>query len=162
MKRNTLIEHKEIVVVCEESGHVSMSYNVLLTKPKANAGVKLVVLVMIVKSTLTCTDYGKTSHSMETYHNKKKNVLVVPIAKSTKHVIGTKTQLVKSRKILVHYPCIICYNIGHRCGKCPRKIKVQNMFRIKPISFNATTTFKPPKSDNVLVNVIVVITTHNQ
>jgi hypothetical protein len=31
MKRNTFIEHKEDVVVCEESGHVNMSYNVLLT-----------------------------------------------------------------------------------------------------------------------------------
>jgi hypothetical protein len=30
MKRNTLIEHKEVVVVCEESGHVSLNYNVIL------------------------------------------------------------------------------------------------------------------------------------
>jgi hypothetical protein len=27
MKRNTLIEHKEVVVVCEENGLVSLSYN---------------------------------------------------------------------------------------------------------------------------------------
>ncbi len=31
MRRNTLIEHKEAVVVGEESGHVSLNYNVLLT-----------------------------------------------------------------------------------------------------------------------------------
>jgi hypothetical protein len=28
-----LVEHKEVVVICEESGHVSMNYNALLTTP---------------------------------------------------------------------------------------------------------------------------------
>jgi hypothetical protein len=35
MKRGTLIEHKEIAVICEESGLISLSYNVLLTTLKA-------------------------------------------------------------------------------------------------------------------------------
>jgi hypothetical protein len=40
MKRNTLIEYKEAIVICEESGHVNpMSYNVMLTTPEANARV---------------------------------------------------------------------------------------------------------------------------
>ncbi len=29
MKRDTLIEHKEAVVICEESGPISLSYNAL-------------------------------------------------------------------------------------------------------------------------------------
>ncbi len=33
MKRNILIERKKIVVICKESGHVSLSYNVLLITP---------------------------------------------------------------------------------------------------------------------------------
>jgi hypothetical protein len=33
MKRNTLIEHKETTIICEESGHVSLNYNTLLTTP---------------------------------------------------------------------------------------------------------------------------------
>jgi len=33
MKIDILIEHKEGTIVCEESGHVSLSYNVLLTTP---------------------------------------------------------------------------------------------------------------------------------
>jgi hypothetical protein len=45
----------------------------------------------------------------------------------------------------------------HRSKKCPRKIEVQNMFRI-----NATITPKPSKTNNVLVDVIVVVTTHSQ
>ncbi len=72
MERNTLIEHKEAIIVCEESGLVSMSYNVLLTTPKANVGVKPLILAITTKSTLTCTNCGNISHSMETCHNKKK------------------------------------------------------------------------------------------
>jgi len=49
MKRNTLIEHKEVVMVCEESGLVSFSYNVLLTTLEANAIVNLVVFIITVK-----------------------------------------------------------------------------------------------------------------
>ncbi len=43
MKKNTLIEHKEAVGVCEESGLVNLNYNDLLTTPEANAIVKFVV-----------------------------------------------------------------------------------------------------------------------
>ncbi len=46
MKRNTLIEHEGIVVVCEESELVNLSYNVLLTTPKANIVVKVVIHVL--------------------------------------------------------------------------------------------------------------------
>ncbi len=84
------------------------------------------------------------------------------IVKSTKLAIGTKIQLVKSRKILVRYPCIIFYNVEHRLGECPRKIEVQNMFRIKLISSNATTTSILPLIDNVLINVVVDVTTCSQ
>jgi len=87
------------------------------------------------------------------------------MVKSTKLVARTKTQLVKSRKIFVRYPYIICSSIGQRSGECPIKIEVQNMFKIKPISSNATTEPKPPKTNNVLVNMlvnVVVVATHNQ
>jgi hypothetical protein len=72
MRRNTLIEHKEVVVVCEESGPISLNYNVLLTTPKTNTIVKHVVHVVTTISTLASTNYGKISHSIETYHNQKK------------------------------------------------------------------------------------------
>jgi predicted RNA-binding Zn-ribbon protein involved in translation (DUF1610 family) len=72
MKKDTLIEHKEVAIVCEESGHVSLNYNGLLTTPEANIVVKLVVPVVTTKLTFTCTNCGKTGHSIETCHNKKK------------------------------------------------------------------------------------------
>jgi hypothetical protein len=114
MKRNILIEHKEVVVVCEENGSISLNYNVLLTTPNVNSIVKHVVPIVITKSTITYTNCGKTGHSMESCHNRKREVLVVPttIIKFIKPVIGTKTQLVKLGKILVHYPCIICSSIN--------------------------------------------------
>jgi hypothetical protein len=63
---------------------------------------------------------------VETCHNKKKEVLVVPIAivKSIEPIAGTKAQLVKLEKILVHYPYIICSSIKHRYGECPLKSEV--------------------------------------
>jgi len=126
MRKNTLIKHNEAVVVSKESGHVSLNYNALLTTPEANIVVKPIVPIVTAKSTLTCTNCGKTNHSVKTSHNRKREVAVVPITivKSTKLIVGTKTQLVKSGKILVRYPCIICYNVKHRCGECPRKIEV--------------------------------------
>jgi hypothetical protein len=60
------------------------------------------------------------------------------------------------------YPYIICYSVKHRSRECPRKIEVQNVFITKLVSSIVTTTLKPPKIDNVLVNVIVVVTIRNQ
>jgi hypothetical protein len=88
---------------------------------------------------------------METCRNRKRKVPIVPIAtiKSIKPIARPKTQHVKLGKIHVHYPYIICYSIEHRSIKCPKKIEVQNMFRTKHVSSNATTTPKPPKINNV-------------
>ncbi len=119
MKRDTLIEHKEVVVVCEKNGFVSLSSNVLLTTPKANTIVKPIIHVVITKSTLTCAKCGKTGHTLETCHNKKRDVPIVPTTavKSTKFVVETKTELAKSGRILVHYPCVIYSNVEHRMSQ---------------------------------------------
>jgi hypothetical protein len=49
MKINTLIKHKEVAIVCEESEHVNMNYNILLTTPKANSGVKPIAPIVTAK-----------------------------------------------------------------------------------------------------------------
>jgi hypothetical protein len=109
MRRNIVIEHKEVAIVCEESRLVSLNYSVILTTPKTIIIVKHVVFVLKLKSTLTCTNCGKAGHLVKTFYNMKKEVLLVPttIVKYIKPIAGTKTQLVKSGKILVYYPCII-------------------------------------------------------
>jgi hypothetical protein len=58
MNIDTLIKHKEVVVACEESGPISLSYNVLQTTPEANTIVKPIVPIVITKSSLTCTNCG--------------------------------------------------------------------------------------------------------
>ncbi len=84
-----------------------------LITPKADAVVKHIVPIITSKSTLTCTNCGKTGHSMETSHNMKREALVVPIViiKFTEHVTRTKTQPIKLGKIHVRYPYIIYSNI---------------------------------------------------
>jgi 7-cyano-7-deazaguanine synthase in queuosine biosynthesis len=101
---------------------------------------------------------------VETCHNKKRKVLVVPIAtiKSTEHVVRIKTQLVKLGKRPTCYPNMIYSSIEHRCKECPKKNKVHNMFRTKLVSFNATTTLKLFKTNNVPINVVADVTTCNQ
>jgi len=76
-----------------------LKYNTLLTTPESNLVVKPIVHVIIAKTTLTCTNCDKIGHLMETYHNKKREVQVVPTVtfKSTKPIVGTKTQPIKSR-----------------------------------------------------------------
>ncbi len=72
-----MIEHKEITIICEESGLISLSYNVLLTTPKANTTVKPIVPITTTKLALTCTNCGKISHSTKTYRNMKREVPIV-------------------------------------------------------------------------------------
>jgi hypothetical protein len=77
-------------------------------------------------------------------------------------IIDIKTKPTKPIKIPIHFPCIICSSVEHKSKECPRKIEVQNMFRTKLVSYNIITSLKSPKLDNVLVNVVVVVTTYSQ
>jgi hypothetical protein len=110
---------------------------------EANAKVKPIVLVVIGKSTLTCTDCGKIGHLVETCHNRKREIPVVPttIVKFIELVGGTKTQYVKSRKILVCYPYIIYSSVEHRFGEAPKNLKYRtcselNMLFLMPQHLN--------------------------
>jgi hypothetical protein len=47
MTRNTLIKHKEITIICEESGSIITNYNALITQPKS----KLVTQPILIYTT---------------------------------------------------------------------------------------------------------------
>jgi hypothetical protein len=81
--------------VCEENEPTNLNYNVLLTTLELNVVVKLVVPIVTIKSTLTCTNCDKTNQSVEICHNRKSEVLVVPTTtiKSTKPIIKQKHNL---------------------------------------------------------------------
>jgi hypothetical protein len=101
LKRDTLIKHKEAVVICEKNGHISLSYNALLITLEVNIIVKPILPVVTVKSSLIYANCGKACHTLETYHNKKKKVLVIltTIVKSIDTIIK-----IKPVKIHVCYP----------------------------------------------------------
>jgi hypothetical protein len=49
MKRNTLMEHKKAIVVCEESGPISLNYNTLLTTSEIDIITKHVIPIVTTK-----------------------------------------------------------------------------------------------------------------
>jgi hypothetical protein len=72
MVRNTFIKHKEVAIMCEESGLIITNYNALITHPKSKLVAQLVVTYIIIKQQFTCSNYGKTSHAKKTCHNRKR------------------------------------------------------------------------------------------
>jgi hypothetical protein len=63
---------------------------------------------------------------MKTYHNRKREVPIVPtfIVNFIELAAKIKTQPIKLGKIHVHYPCIMFSSMEHRYGECPRKFEV--------------------------------------
>jgi hypothetical protein len=163
MIRNTLIKHKEIVVICEESRLVIANHHTLITQPKSKLVAQHVVTYTIARQQLTCSNYGKIGHVEKPRHNKKKEEPTIPIVpiKVIELVAKVFTQPAKLARMPLRYPCIICFNFEHHALNCPRKVEVHNMFRTKPITI-AIVVAKTPKPDNVLVNVVVVFTTCSQ
>ncbi len=72
VKCDTLIKHKVIVIVYEESGPINVNYNVLPTTPDTNAITKLVVHVVTTKVLYTCINCGKTGHILDTCYKTKR------------------------------------------------------------------------------------------
>jgi hypothetical protein len=50
-------KHKEVVVICEESGLVTISYNVILITPNINTTAKTIVTIISTKSLLICINF---------------------------------------------------------------------------------------------------------
>jgi hypothetical protein len=97
-----LIKHKEAVVICEENGLISLSYNVILITLEVNTIVKPIVFVVTTKSSLIYANCGKACHTFETYHNKKKKVPVIltTIIKSIDTITKTKPNLLNQLKYM--------------------------------------------------------------
>jgi hypothetical protein len=95
--------------------------------PKANGIMFNLIIHATVISTSTCINSSKIGHILETYHNWKKEVVLVStvVIKFIKHVTWSNAQPIKPIKILLHYPCIICFGVDYQFGNCPRKIEIQ-------------------------------------
>ncbi len=80
MTRNTLIKHKEAIIICEESGLIITNiYNALPTQLEVKLVTQLIVNYTTNKQQLTCSNYRKIGHAKENYHNIKREEVVVPI-----------------------------------------------------------------------------------
>jgi uncharacterized Zn finger protein len=71
MASNTLIKHKEVVMICEESGPIITKYNTLVTHLESKLITQPIITSTTSKLMLTCSNCGKFGHVKETYHNKK-------------------------------------------------------------------------------------------
>ncbi len=102
-------------------------------------------------------------HVKKTNHNRKREKSTSPIVptKIVKSIVEGIAQLVKLTRVPLRYPYIIYSSSQHHVLDCPKKTKVQNMFWTKP---NTTTTIgaKNLKFDNVPINVVGGVMTHNQ
>jgi len=57
MKRDILISIKKVVVICEESGLITIRYNFILTTPNINTIAKTIVSNISTKSLLICINF---------------------------------------------------------------------------------------------------------
>jgi hypothetical protein len=71
------------------------------------------------------------------------------------------TQPIKPTKVPLRHPYFIYFSFEHHAPNYLRKTKVQNMFRTKPTT-TATAVTKNLKPNNVPINVVDVLMTHNQ
>jgi hypothetical protein len=145
MMKDTLIKHKEAIVIYEESGLVIANYNVLIIQPKSKPVAQFIVTYTIAKQQLTYSNCGKIGHAKETCHNKKREelaALIVP-TKVVKLVVEVTAQLVKPTRVPLRYPCYICFSSKHHAHDCPKKTKVHNMFQTKPTTTAIPITKKP-------------------
>jgi hypothetical protein len=126
MARDTLIKHKEVVMIYEESGSIIANCNALIIHLESKLVPQLVFTYITIKQWLTYSNCGKTSHAKKTCHNKKKEERVVPITsiKVVELVVGVITQPIKPARLPLKYPCIICSYSEHRALDYLRKIEV--------------------------------------
>jgi len=88
--------HKEIAIIYEESGSVIINYNALIPHTKSKLVTQLVIIYIVVKQYLTCSNCGKTNHAKETCHNRKrKKPTVHASTKVVKSIVGVIARHVK-------------------------------------------------------------------
>jgi hypothetical protein len=119
MVRDSLIKHKEDVVICEESGPIIANYNALITHPKSKPITQPIITYTTTKQPLTYSNCGETHHVKKTRcHNRK-------IKEHVALIVSTK---VKLARVLLRFPSIICSSSKHHAPNYPRRIKIRNIF----------------------------------
>lgn len=63
MTRNIFIKHKELEMICKESGLVITNYHALKTHPKSKPITQSIITYTTIKQQLTCSKCGKIGHA---------------------------------------------------------------------------------------------------
>jgi mannitol/fructose-specific phosphotransferase system IIA component (Ntr-type) len=63
LTRNTMIKHKEIIIICEENGPIITNYNALIIRPKSKLVAQPIVTYTTTKQQLTCSSCDKIGHA---------------------------------------------------------------------------------------------------
>jgi hypothetical protein len=163
MKKDTLFKHKKVVITCEENMGDANECWKLLEPPAKHEKVS-----KGRKTNVICGQCNKPGHSKEHCHwnpdnssnkLKDKNEVVVngvsiqPNGTRIKfNNKGGRKEANKYNSII--YCCFIYNFVEHKIYDYPHKDAIQDMFREK-----ATTT--TPKEDDVVVNMVLAITTHS-
>jgi hypothetical protein len=121
MTRDTLINHKKIVITYEKNGLIITNYNVLLTQLYSKPIVQPIINYITTKQPLTCSNCGKTSHAKKTCHNrtKEKHVIHFVPTKVVELIAKQIAQPIKPTRIPLKYPCMICFSSEHRAFTNP-------------------------------------------
>jgi hypothetical protein len=126
MARDTLIEHKKVVMIYEESGSIIANCNALIIHLESKLVPQLILTYITIKQWLTYSNCVKTSHVKKTCHNKRKeeHIVLITSTKVVELVVGVITQPIKPARVPLKYPCIICSNSKHCALDYLRKIEV--------------------------------------
>ncbi len=73
MARDTLIKHKEIVVICEKNGPIIANYNILITQLESKLIAQPIITYTTSRQQLTCSNYGKIGQKNPVIIERRKN-----------------------------------------------------------------------------------------
>jgi hypothetical protein len=125
MKRSTLQQHKEVVMLCEER-MTNVETRSALSIPQSTKHVTSIKTQSITgKTDKYYINYGMINHNVETC-KKKKELTTVVTTKATQP--SQKTNKTSS------YAWHICGLNGHKVIDCPKFVKMQKMFHGKSVT----------------------------
>jgi hypothetical protein len=148
MKKETLQQHKEATLVCEEGiFQIEAISNMLI--PQSSSTISIQNLQTILeKIGMYYTNYHMTNHNVETYRVKRKENPILVVYK----VITRQIKLQKPMKYSYH----ICGDTKHNIIDCPKYNDMQNMFKNKGVKPTRKQVVVEPKVSNPLVHMVDV------
>jgi len=155
MKRSTLQQHKEVVMLCEEGMTTAKARNVLSIPQSTKQAPPPKTQSNTWKTNKYCTNYGMINHNVETCKKKKKHTIMATTEATQPSQKSQKTS---------SYACHICGLNGHKMIGYPKFIdEMQKMFQGKFVIIIKVQPIVVTQTITIDVNVVDVnVTTRNK